>query len=123
MNIPNFHDGYFDGLRIRQNKLVHFFLRTQGGDSFRLALQGVDALTLSEIKEGNIIFDLVFRSTQELTCSDVEDLFGVGPRYAEGRRFVADQTRARSTAFGDKRFVWSARVSLVSELRDTGVNS
>jgi hypothetical protein len=78
MNIPNFHDGHFDGLRIGPNKFVHLFLRTQGGESFILTLQGVDALTVSEIKQGNIIFDLVFRSTQQLTSSDMENLFSVG---------------------------------------------
>jgi len=62
MNIPNSHDGHFDGFRIGPNKKLHCFLRTLDGESFTLALQGVDALTLSEIKQGNIIFDLVFRS-------------------------------------------------------------
>jgi hypothetical protein len=52
MNIPNFHDGYFDGLRIGPSKLVNIFLRTQDGQSFILILQEVDALTLSEIKQG-----------------------------------------------------------------------
>ena len=70
MNIPNFHDGHFDGLLIGPNKLANLFLRTQDGKSFSLTLQEVDALTLSEIKQGNIILDLVFRSTAELTYSD-----------------------------------------------------
>jgi hypothetical protein len=77
MNIPNFHDGHFDGLRIGTSKLVDLFLRTQDGKSFTLALQEVDALTLSEIKQGNIIFDLVFRSTGELTRSDMAELYSV----------------------------------------------
>jgi hypothetical protein len=77
MNFPNFHDGHFDGLRIGARKLVNLFLRTQDGKSFILTLQEVDALTLSEIKQGNIIFDLVFRSTGELTRSDMADLYSV----------------------------------------------
>jgi hypothetical protein len=77
MNIPNSHDGHFDGLRIGPNKLVNLFLRTQDGKSFILVLQEVDALTLSEIKQGNIIFDLVFRSTGELTPSDIAELYSV----------------------------------------------
>jgi hypothetical protein len=52
MNIPNFHDGHFDGLLIGTNKLANLFLRTQDGKSFSLTLQEVDALTLSEIKQG-----------------------------------------------------------------------
>jgi hypothetical protein len=77
MNIPNFHDGHFDGLRIGPSKLVNLFLRTQDGKSFIMALQEVDALRLSEIKQGNIILDLVFRSTGELTRSDMAELYSV----------------------------------------------
>jgi hypothetical protein len=78
MNIPSFHDGHFDGFRIGPNKKVDFFLRTHDGESLTLALQGVDALALSEIKQGNIVFDLVFRSGEQLTTSDIEALFDVG---------------------------------------------
>jgi hypothetical protein len=77
MNIPNFHDGHFDGLRIGPNKLVNLFLKTQDGQSFILVLQDVDAMTISEIKQGNIIFDLVFRSGEELTRSDMAELYDV----------------------------------------------
>jgi hypothetical protein len=42
MNIPNFHDGYFDGLPVGPNKLAHLFLRTQDGRAFTLALQEVE---------------------------------------------------------------------------------
>jgi hypothetical protein len=56
---------------------VNIFLRTQDGKSFILILQEVDALTLSEIKQGNVIFDLVFRSTGELTRSDMAELYSV----------------------------------------------
>jgi hypothetical protein len=91
MNIPNFHDGHFDGLRIGPSKLVHLFLRTQDGKSFILALQEVDALTLSEIKQGNIIFDLVFRSSGKLTRSDMAELYSVDADAAE----ATDLLRAR----------------------------
>ena len=77
MNFPNFHDGHFDGLRIGPNKLVNLFLRTQDGKSFILVVREVDALTLSEIKQGNIIFDLVFRGTGELTRTDMAELYSV----------------------------------------------
>ena len=77
MNITQFHDGHFDGLQIGPNKLVNFFLRTQDGRSFILVLQDVDAMTISEIKQGNIILDLVFRNADELTLSDMADLYSV----------------------------------------------
>jgi hypothetical protein len=53
------------------------FLKTQDGKSFTLFLQEVDALTLSEVKQGNIILDLVFRGTGELTRSDMMELCSV----------------------------------------------
>ena len=74
MDIPSFHDGYFDGLRIGPNKLVNLFLRTQDRKSFILVLEEVDRLKFSEIKEGNTVFDLVFRSPGEL---DIAELYGV----------------------------------------------
>jgi hypothetical protein len=77
MNIPDFHDGHFDGLRIGPSKVVNLFLRTQDGTSFTLILQEVDALTLSDVKQGNIILDLVFRSSDGLAPSDMAELFGV----------------------------------------------
>jgi hypothetical protein len=77
MNIPNFHDGHFDGLRIGPNKMVNVFLKTREGKSFTLTLQEVDALILSEVKQGNIILDLVFRSTRDLTRSDMAELYRV----------------------------------------------
>jgi hypothetical protein len=77
MNIPNFHDGHFDGLRIGQSKSVDLYLRTQDGKSFNLVLQDVDALTLTEVKAGHILFDLVLRNTEQLTCSDMAELDGV----------------------------------------------
>ena len=77
MIVPNFHDGHFDGLRIGPSNLLNLFLRTQDGKSFTLVLQQVDALTLSEVKQGNIIFDLVFRSAEELTRLDMAELYSV----------------------------------------------
>src|SRR5258708_23751094 len=76
--ISNFHDGYFDGLWIGPNKLVQFFLTTVNQQSFVLILEGVQRPTLTDIKEGNIILDLVLRGTEELTHSDVRDLYGGG---------------------------------------------
>jgi hypothetical protein len=77
--IPNFHDGYFDGIWLGPNKLVHCFLRTVKEQPFILILEGVQALVLTDFKQGNIILDLVFRNTGEITPSDIEELYGVGP--------------------------------------------
>lgn len=77
MNIPNFHDGYFDGLWLGSDKFVRIFLRTCDQQSYTLTLKGVQALTVSGVRAGNIILDLVFRSAREITSSDVQDLYDV----------------------------------------------
>jgi hypothetical protein len=77
MNVSNFHDGRFDGFWIAANEVVHLFLRTQDGERFTLILRGIERLRLDEIKEGNIILDLVFRDADSLTKSDIEELYDV----------------------------------------------
>ncbi len=84
MKIPDFHDGHFDGLSIRPNKLVHLFLRTLDDQSFALILGGVERLALTDVKEGNIIFELVFRTSVAITPSDIEQLYSVGPDTSQG---------------------------------------
>jgi len=82
--LPHFHDGYFDGIRIGPNKLVQCFLRTVNDQSFVLILEGVQALVLSDFRQGNIILDLVLRSSEEIIPSDMEELYGVGPDTPHG---------------------------------------
>jgi acetaldehyde dehydrogenase (acetylating) len=77
MNLPSFHDGHFDGLRIGPNKMVNLFLRTEDGKSFIVMLEAVDRLILSEIQQVDIILDLVFRSAGELTRADMAELYSV----------------------------------------------
>lgn len=88
MNIPSFHDGYFDGLWIGSSRVVHIFLRTQAGEAFVLVLQGVDALKISEVRRGNIIFDVDSRGPQHLTCADMEELYDVGIDTTEAKALL-----------------------------------
>ena len=90
MQIPSFHDGRFNGFRIGADKQVQLYLTTVERESFVLLLEGVEALTLTSIKEGNIILDLVIRSGHELTASDKEQVYGMGdtPTVVE-KRFKA----------------------------------
>jgi hypothetical protein len=58
-------------------KVHHSFFEVEERYVFKGSLPGVDALTFSEIKQGSTIFDLVFRSGEQLTSSDIEELFDV----------------------------------------------
>jgi hypothetical protein len=73
----NFHDGHFDGIRLEENGAVRLFLRTAKKERCLLLLKGVQSLTLSEVKAGNIILDLVFRNSREATMSDLRELYGM----------------------------------------------
>jgi hypothetical protein len=77
METPSFREGYFDGFWIGPGKSVQFYPRTADQQSFVLILEGVQALTLGGIKQGNIILDLVFRLTHDITQADMEELYGV----------------------------------------------
>ena len=77
MKIPSFHDGFFDGFRLDSNKSLQIFLRTVNKVPHTLLLEGVQALAISGVKEGNIIFDLVFRDAQQATPSDIAELYEV----------------------------------------------
>ena len=57
-------------------------------------MHGVDALTLAEIKYGNIVFDLVLRSGLPLTAFDIEELFGIKPDVPQ----ATDVLKAKSDA-------------------------
>ncbi len=75
MDFQSFHDGHFDGIHLEPVKTVHIFLRAANKDRYILVLTGVEALTLSGIKAGNIILDLVIRSAREATSTDVQELY------------------------------------------------
>lgn len=78
MNFPTFHDDYFDGIRLGPDKSAQIFLRTVKGARYTLDLKGVERLTLSEVRKGNIILDLVIRSSKEVTPADVQTFYGLG---------------------------------------------
>ena len=88
MKIPSFHDGSFDGFRLHSNSSLHIFLRTADKVPHTLALEGVQALTISEVKEGNIIFDLVFRDAQQATPSDIAELYEVSPDSEQSKNLL-----------------------------------
>lgn len=77
MQIPSFHDGTFDGLRILEDKRVQLYLSTSQRESFALVLDGVQALVLNDVKQGNIILDLVIRKGEEITQSDVAQVYAL----------------------------------------------
>ena len=75
--LPKFHDGHLDGLRILDDHTVQLFLRDVGRKPFTLELSGVTRMGIWEVREGNILFDLVVRGAAEATPEDLTVL-GLG---------------------------------------------
>ena len=78
MEIPSFHDGFFDGFRLDSNKSLQIFLRTADNVRHTLLLGGVQAL----------IFDLVFRDAQQATPSDIAELYEVSLDTEQARNLL-----------------------------------
>ena len=75
--MPQLHDGFFDGLWLSGDKSVLLFVRTEAGERSTIALSGVEAMEVSDVKVGNIIFDLALTPTQNLTAPDIQQLYGL----------------------------------------------
>jgi hypothetical protein len=75
MDVQKFHDGHFDGIQLEPDKTAHIFLRAANKERYILVLKGVQVLTLSGVKAGNIILDLVIRPAREATSTDVQELY------------------------------------------------
>ncbi|HET7107379.1 MAG TPA: hypothetical protein VFI38_11260 [Candidatus Acidoferrum sp.] len=88
MNIPNFHDGNFEGFLVNPNKEVLIFLRTREDKRYILALKSVQAMSISEVKAGNVIFDLVFREVRDLTTLDLVVLYDADSNSSQTAKFL-----------------------------------
>ncbi len=75
MDIPNFHDGFFDGFRIKADKAVHLFLRTSDQAAYTFVLSGVRAMKISGVMAGNILFDIVARGAEQMSTSDMREMY------------------------------------------------
>jgi hypothetical protein len=83
IDLPNFHDGYFDGLWTSENKVVHLFLRTSNGERSTIVLSEVERLYTTNFTAGNIILDVVVVKSDDLTIAAIEQLYQLQPAQAE----------------------------------------
>lgn len=73
-NYHEFHDGFLDGLWFDGNR-VHVYLSTVNKAPFTLLADGVAALSASGFRKGNLIFEVLIRTHEEITQSDVAALY------------------------------------------------
>lgn len=71
---PDFHDGSFDGLKIDGQK-VTIFLRTHSGEAFVGIAEGVAALKADDVRAGNVLFEAVIRSSDQITVDAIDELY------------------------------------------------
>ena len=81
--LPNFHDGFFDGLWTSENKIVHLFLRTSNRERSTIVLSDVERLNITNFMAGNIILDVVVVTSDKLTIADIEQLYQIQPTQEE----------------------------------------
>jgi hypothetical protein len=74
VELPNFHDGFFDGICISE-KTAYLFLRTYLGERSTILLKEVERMNLSNFRAGNIIFDVVLVDARALTTEQIKQLY------------------------------------------------
>ena len=75
-----FHDGFLDGLLLEE-AAAHVFVSTAEKEHFVLELSGVAAVDAGTFKEGNIIFDVLIYSCDELTLEQMIAVHGPMSEY------------------------------------------
>jgi hypothetical protein len=87
--LPDFHDGFFDGLWISEKKIVRLFLRTSNGERSTIVLRDVERLSTSNFLQGNIILYVVLVDPGRLTTAHIEQLYW--PQEAKAEAETAQQ--------------------------------
>src|SRR5437016_4235203 len=96
MNLPNLHDGFFDGVWLSGDDRACLFVRTLEGERFTIVLNGVTRMNISNLWAGNIIFDLVFVPPEALTIAHIEQVYGGFPTVdVDGARKQLDSARQK----------------------------
>lgn len=75
--IPDFHDGYLDGLLV-SNRQARIFIRTHRGAQFTLVLREIERLHAENFREGNIIFSVDFLEPEQLTVEHIAEAYYYG---------------------------------------------
>jgi hypothetical protein len=78
-SFEQFHDGFYNGLLIREG-FVNVFVADHIKQRFVVSATEVAALASTDIREGNIIFNIVCRRGIEITLDDIREAHGLGDR-------------------------------------------
>jgi hypothetical protein len=81
--LPDFHDGYFDGVWTSADNCAFLFLRTRNGKRSAIVLDGLVRLNTSNFMASNIILDVAPVEADKLSITHIEQLYHLQPEQAE----------------------------------------
>ena len=84
--LPNLHDGFFDGVWLSADKQARLFVRSVSGEHSTIQLTDVEALNISSVKRGNIIFDVELIPPDKVTTEDIKQVYDLKDDQAEMAR-------------------------------------
>jgi hypothetical protein len=84
-NMPNFHDGFFDGVTLEEG-VARLFLRTSNGEKFTLTCYGIEQMNIWDVRAGNIILDIEILGPAGLTVSCIDELYEISSVDADTQR-------------------------------------
>jgi len=76
--IPDLHDGFFDGVWLSDKKGARLFVRTENGEPSTILLTDVAALNIRNLRQGNIIFEVVLTAPDALSIEQVNAAHDLG---------------------------------------------
>jgi hypothetical protein len=79
-----FHDGFLDGVFLDGNS-AYIFLSTDRGELFVFEATQVDSLNIADFRKGNIIFEVLCHSANELSLEMIEAVNGGFPEVSRSR--------------------------------------
>jgi len=75
---PEFHDGFLDGVFL-DGSAAYIFLSTDRAELFVFEATQVDSLNIADFRKGNIIFEVLCHSANELSIEMIEAVKGGFP--------------------------------------------
>ena len=95
-----FHDGFYNGLFIRADR-VDIFVENDINQRFVVSATEVAALVSTDIRAGNIIFDIVSRRGTEITLDDIREAHGLGngPQHDSHAQLAMEKTLQLDLSF------------------------
>ena len=122
-SFEQFHDGFYNGLFIRESS-VDLFVANHKSDRFVVSATEVAALVSTDIRAGNIIFDIVCRRGLEITLDDIREAHGLGDRPQDASHAQSAMAKARelelsfltlSSSYGGTLAIFAKSFSLRTE--------